>query len=139
VLEATLPSLVSKIAPAAGKGTAMGIYATAQFAGAFLGGVGGGLAHQHYGLGGVFTFGVVVCAAWLGIAGGMRRPAQLSRRLLPVGPVSAAEAAALAARLLAVPGVVEAVVVAEEGVAYLKVDAARLDEGALGALNPAGA
>jgi predicted MFS family arabinose efflux permease len=139
VLEATLPSLVSKVAPAAAKGTAMGVYATAQFAGAFVGGVGGGLAHQHYGLAGVFTFGVVACAAWLGVAGGMRRPAQLSRRLLPVGAVSATEAEALAARLLAVPGVVEAVVVADEGVAYLKVDAARLDEGALGASSPAGA
>ncbi len=139
VLEATLPSLVSKIAPAASKGTAMGIYATSQFAGAFLGGVGGGLAHQHYGLAGVFTFGVVACAAWLGVASGMRRPAPLSQRLFAVGPVSAGEAEALAARLLAVPGVVEAVVVAEEGVAYLKVDPARLDEGALGALGPAAA
>jgi len=139
VLEATLPSLVSKIAPAAAKGTAMGIYATAQFAGAFLGGVGGGLAHQYYGLSGVFTFGVVACAAWLGVAGGMQRPAPLSRRLLPVGALGASEAEALTARLLAVPGVVEAEVIAEEGVAYLKVDPARLDEGALDALSPAGA
>jgi MFS family permease len=139
VLEATLPSLVSKIAPAAAKGTAMGIYATAQFAGAFVGGLGGGLAHQHYGLAGVFTFGVVACVAWLGVAAGMLRPAPLSRRLVPIGVVPAAGAEALEARLLAVPGVVEAVVVAEEGVAYLKVDPARLDEGALDALSPAGA
>lgn len=139
VLEATLPSLVSKIAPAAAKGTAMGIYATAQFAGAFVGGLGGGLAHQHYGLAGVFTFGVVACVAWLGVAAGMRRPAPLSRRLVPIGVVPAVEADALAARLLAVPGVVEAVVVVEEGVAYLKVDPARLDEGALDALSPAAA
>jgi len=139
VLEATLPSLVSKIAPAAAKGTAMGMYATAQFAGAFVGGVGGGLAHQHYGLAGVFTFGVVACAAWLGVAGGMRRPGHFSRRLLPVGALSESAAEALAVRLLAVPGVVEAVVVADEGVAYLKVDVARLDEGALDAFGPAGA
>ena len=63
----------------------------------------------------------------------------LGALLLAVGFVSAEEAEALAVRLLAVPGVVEAVVVAEEGVAYLKVDAARLDEGALGALDAAGA
>jgi MFS family permease len=139
LLEATLPSLVSKIAPAAGKGTAMGIYATAQFAGAFLGGVGGGLAHQYHGLDGVFTFGVVLCAAWLAVAAGMARPRALSRRILAVGPLGEAEAAALTARLLAVSGVAEAVVVAEEGVAYLKVNEAGLDEGALGALAPAGA
>ena len=41
--------------------------------------VGGGLAHQHYGLAGVFTFGVVACAAWLGVASGMRPPAPLSQ------------------------------------------------------------
>ena len=39
LLEATLPSLLSKIAPAGGKGTAMGVYSTSQFAGAALGGV----------------------------------------------------------------------------------------------------
>jgi MFS family permease len=139
LLEATLPSLVSKIAPAAAKGTAMGIYATAQFAGAFLGGVGGGLAHQHYGLGGVFTFGAVVCAVWLAVASGMPKPRPLSRRILAVGPLGEAEAAALTARLLAVSGVAEAVVVAEEGVAYLKVNEAGLDESALDALAPAAA
>jgi MFS family permease len=139
LLEATLPSLVSKIAPAAAKGTAMGIYATAQFAGAFLGGVGGGLAHQHYGLGGVFTFGAVVCAVWLAVASGMPKPRPLSRRILAVGPLGEAEAAALTARLLAVSGVAEAVVVAEEGIAYLKVNEAGLDESALDALAPAAA
>jgi MFS family permease len=139
ILEATLPSLVSKFAPATGKGTAMGVYGTAQFAGAFLGGVGGGLAHQQLGPEGVFAFGVVVCVIWLAVASGMRSPRHLSNELLSVGPVDRDGAAALTARLLAVPGVAEAVVVTEEGVAYLKVDRAVLDRRALDAFCPADA
>ncbi|MES9845398.1 MAG: MFS transporter, partial [Candidatus Sedimenticola sp. 6PFRAG5] len=42
VLEATLPSLIAKVAPAESKGTAMGVYSTSQFIGAFLGGLIGG-------------------------------------------------------------------------------------------------
>jgi MFS family permease len=139
ILEATLPSLVSKFAPATGKGTAMGVYGTAQFAGAFLGGVGGGLAHQQLGPEGVFAFGVVVGVIWLAVASGMRSPRHLSNELLSVGPVDRDGAAALTARLLAVPGVAEAVVVTEEGVAYLKVDRAVLDRRALDAFCPADA
>ena len=42
LLEASLPSLVSKVSPAGGKGTAMGVYSTSQFLGAALGGILGG-------------------------------------------------------------------------------------------------
>ena len=54
LLEATLPSLVSKLAPAGGKGTAMGIYSTSQFLGAFFGGIFGGLVAYYFGYFGVF-------------------------------------------------------------------------------------
>jgi len=42
LLEASLPSLVSKIAPAGQKGAAMGVYSSSQFFGAFVGGAAGG-------------------------------------------------------------------------------------------------
>ena len=42
VLESMLPSLVSRTAPASLRGTAMGVYSSSQFLGAFLGGVTGG-------------------------------------------------------------------------------------------------
>ena len=48
-LEATLPSQVSKTVFAGGKGTALGVYSTCQFLGAFAGGAGGGWVLQHYG------------------------------------------------------------------------------------------
>src|SRR5690606_14329461 len=47
LLEATLPSLISKVAPAGGKGTAMGVFSTSQFLGAALGGLLGGWLFQH--------------------------------------------------------------------------------------------
>lgn len=139
LLEATLPSLVSKLAPADAKGTAMGVYSTSQFAGAFVGGLAGGWAHQTFGVQGVLLFAAAVTAGWLLLASGMRSPGRHSSRLIKVAVVDEAGASALAARLGRVPGVVEAVVVAADGVAYLKVDKARLDEAALDAICAPGA
>ncbi|MCD0229283.1 MFS transporter, partial [Enterobacter hormaechei subsp. steigerwaltii] len=56
VLEASLPSMVSKIAPSDLKGTAMGVYNTMQSLGLFAGGAAGGLLFQKYGFSGVFAF-----------------------------------------------------------------------------------
>jgi len=139
LLEATLPSLVSKVAPARAKGTAMGVYSTSQFAGAFVGGLGGGLAHQYFGVEGVFLFGAAVCLLWLTVAAGLRAPQGLATQVLAVDARTEQDAAALAARLLAVPGVAEATVVAAEGTAYLKVDRRRLAPGALDAFGAADA
>ncbi len=72
VLEATLPSLVSKSAPAAAKGTAMGVYSTSQFSGAFFGGLVGGWIHAQFGLSAVFLMGTLACLLWLVVASGMR-------------------------------------------------------------------
>ena len=72
LLEALLPSLVSRLAPADAKGSAMGVYSTSQFAGAFVGGLAGGFVHQHFGLEGLFLFGAVVAAVWASVALGMQ-------------------------------------------------------------------
>jgi hypothetical protein len=139
LLEATLPSLVSKVAPADAKGTAMGVYSTSQFSGAFVGGLVGGWAHESFGLGGVLLLTAGITAVWLLAASGMRNPGQCASRLVRVDVADERAAAALAARLGAVPGVVEAVVVAADGVAYLKVDRAALDQAALDAICASGA
>ena len=55
IMEASLPSLITKAAPPDAKGTAMGLYSSSQFLGIFVGGVVGGLAHQHGGTAGVFA------------------------------------------------------------------------------------
>jgi MFS family permease len=74
VLEATLPSLVSKTAPAAHKGTALGVYSSLQFLGIFAGGAVGGWLNQNSGSGGVFTFTIALALLWL-IATLLLRPA----------------------------------------------------------------
>lgn len=133
VLEANLPSLISKIAPPESKGTAMGIYSTAQFLGAFLGGTMGGLIYGAYGLGAVFIFCAAVAGLWVLSALGMQTPKHLKSHMLNVGTVDTEQAQRLSLRLREIPGVVEAVVVVEDGIAYLRVDSKLLDEAALDA------
>lgn len=131
LLEATLPSLVSRMAPADSKGTAMGFYSSSQFLGVFMGGILGGYVLGHWGAAGVFSMCGLIAVCWGLITWGMQNPRFLSSYLLHVGPQDTSAAAGLAAELLTIPGVAEAVVIAEEGVAYLKVDKKLLDSHAL--------
>ena len=131
LLEATLPSMISKAAPPDLKGTAMGVYSTAQFLGAFAGGISGGWIYGAYGLSQVFLMCSMVAIAWLLVALGMSPPKYLSTLLIRIGELAADEAHLLADELRGIAGVAEAVVVAEDGVAYLKIDKALLDQDAL--------
>ncbi len=136
LLEATLPSLISKMAPADKKGTAMGVYSSSQFMGAFVGGVVGGAILGWSGgvLAPVFLFTAALALLWLLTALGMERPQPVKTRLLKVGEIDEPQAALLAGQLRAVSGVVEAVVIAEDRVAYLKVNEQQLDENGLAAI-----
>ncbi len=133
LLEASLPSLVSKTAPAWSKGTAMGVYSSAQFLGAFAGGFMGGWLNGLFGVTGVFLFSAAVTGIWFLLAWTMEEPPYLTTYLIRVGEVDAAEAERLSRRLLREEGVEEAVVLPEDGVAYLKVDMERVDKAALAA------
>ncbi len=135
VLEASLPALVSRLAPSELKGTALGVYSTAQYLGAFLGGALGGWLYGNFGITSVFAVCGSLCVCWLLFSSGMRNPLPLSTHLLNLGEVNEQKAEELAAQLLAVTGVAEAVVIAEDGVAYLKVDRKRLDREALRAFS----
>jgi len=74
LLEAMLPSLISKISPAGSKGTAMGVYATCQFLGTALGGIGAGFILQKLGINAVIIFCLCLVGAWLIIAAFMLEP-----------------------------------------------------------------
>ena len=74
LLEATLPSLVSKFAPAHLRGTAVGVYSSLQFLGAFAGGAVGGVLAQHAGAAAVFGFGVLLTLGWLIASATMAAP-----------------------------------------------------------------
>ena len=120
LLEATLPSLVSKIAPAGSKGTAIGVYNSFQFFGLFLGGTLGGFLAQHVGYAAVFVFSAGLAFAWLLLAISMNPPPAVRTRLLHVGELDKGQAQRLSKALAGLVGVVEAVVIASEGLAYLK-------------------
>jgi len=139
ILEASLPSLVSRMAPVEMKGTALGAYSTSQYLGAFIGGVLGGWLYGNLGAELVFACCGALCIVWFALAAGMRSPKPLATRMLRLGAIDEAAAAAATRRLAAVPGVAEAVVIVEDGIAYLKVNPRELDEGALRAISLPGA
>jgi MFS family permease len=130
LLEASLPSLISKVSPAGGKGTAMGVYSTSQFLGSAAGGILGGWLLQHGGVGVVFLGGAVLSAIWLVFAVTMREPPYVTSLRMPLSP-EAQRDAGLVERLLAVAGVTDAVVVAEEAAIYIKLDKELLDRPSL--------
>jgi len=128
LLEATLPSLISKTANATLKGTAMGVYSSSQFLGAFAGGLVGGTAHGLWGIDSLYTAVLCVLLLWLLLAVSMQPPRYLSTYLLNVGVRDKSDAADLTRELAAVAGVAEVAVIADEGVAYLKVEKHVLDD-----------
>ena len=74
LLEAILPSLVSKFAPPGVKGTAVGVYSSVQFLGTFVGAAGGGWLSQWHGPAAVFGFCLVLTALWFAISASMAPP-----------------------------------------------------------------
>jgi MFS family permease len=127
-LEATLPSLISKLAPVGAKGTAMGVYNTAQSLGFAVGSALGGLLSHTMGFSAVFVFGAVLIGIWLFLAAGMKTPPAVKTRMFHIRELSVIQAEVFANKLAACQGVAEAVVIGEEGVAYLKVNLAGWDE-----------
>ncbi len=129
LLEATLPSLISKIAPAGSKGTAIGVYNSFQFLGLFLGGAFGGFLAQHVSRSAVFVFASGLGLAWLLLALSMTPPPQVRTRMIHIpGEVDEKRAKRLSAALSAIDGVAEAMVMTGESVAYLKVRMGEWDE-----------
>ena len=74
ILEATLPSLVSRTAPPAAKGAALGVYNTTQAIGLFIGGAAGGYIAQYFGDNAVFAACAGLVLIWLAVANSMNFP-----------------------------------------------------------------
>lgn len=79
ILEATLPSFVSRTADTSAKGLALGVYNTTQSIGLFVGGALGGWLSQTFGRTGVYAFCLVMTLVWFFIARGMTPPAAKAR------------------------------------------------------------
>ncbi len=79
VLEALLPTLTTRLAPAHAKGTAVGLYSSIQFFGTFIGAVAGGILYKYWGAMSVIFFDAVLLVIWLILAFGMRVPPLAAR------------------------------------------------------------
>ena len=124
LLEASLPSWLSKVCPAGQKGTAMGIYSTSQFFGAFVGGVLGGWSVQQLGVDSLFLLLALISFVWLLLALGLDAPRSLQTVVLNSGAMDHEDFAKL---ILNVPGVEDILVVRGEQLAYAKVDKRTVD------------
>jgi len=80
LLEASLPSLITKVAPADAKGAAVGMYSSAQFLGTFVGAVAGGFVSQYFGAPAVFALCGLLTLSWLLVAWPMSAPAAVGVR-----------------------------------------------------------
>ncbi|ACT49034.1 MFS transporter [Methylotenera mobilis] len=126
VLEASLPSLISKIAPAAAKGTAMGVYNTAQSLGIFVGGALGGYLSHVYGFASVFIFCGTMMLLWLLLAFSMQAPLAVRTKMYTMeesaDQMTAEVAANVRNSLAKLAGVIEAAVLPQERTVILKID-----------------
>jgi MFS family permease len=130
LMEAILPSLISKESPAGYKGTAMGVYSTSQFLGVAIGGSLGGFIFGHAGASMVFLACAVIALVWLFVSMTMSEPPYVSSLRITLS-ADLANDATLESRLKLQPGVADVVVVANELSAYVKIDSQQTNRQAL--------
>jgi MFS family permease len=122
LLEATLPSLISKMAPAASKGTAIGIHSTAQSLGIFIGAVAGGFLSGHYGYSSVFIFCSLLMGIWLISALGMKTPPSVKTKMYHVEVLDEKQATQLKQSVESLQGVEEVAMLAQESTLIVKIN-----------------
>ena len=133
-LEASLPAHVSRLAPAGQKGSAMGIYSSSQFIGAFLGGISGGYIAQTFGFSYLFAANTILAVLWLVISLGMVIPKSSKRVSVALEPNTVHEYERLIEAVSQCEGVMEATFVQDEYRIYLKVEKHHYDKDKVGQL-----
>lgn len=126
-LEATMPSMLSRIAPAGAKGSAMGVFTSSQFLGAFCGGVIGGIVAEQVNEQAIFMVMLVFTLLWLVFAVGMKPVKKSKSYSFSLQVNSERECTELAEKLIVMNGVVEATLVHSEKVAYMKLNDKEVD------------
>ncbi|MDR7344300.1 MFS family permease [Pantoea alhagi] len=121
LMEAILPSLISKESPAGYKGTAMGIYSTSQFLGVAIGGSMGGWVFDQFDAQTVFLLGAIVATLWLLLSCTMQEPPYVSSLRIVLSE-NALNDPRLEQKLKAQRGVSSVFIVPEERSAYIKID-----------------
>jgi len=131
LLEVILPATVSKLAPVGLRGTAMGVYSTAQFAGAFVGGATGGYITGEWSISHLMYVNATICLMWFFVVGGMAGLSNLRSMSIPLSGIDQPGAKKMRDALLSIDGVSEVIIIEADEIAYLKVDADQLDSLAL--------
>ena len=126
VMEALLPSWLSKVAPIQSKATAMGVNASGQFLGAFFGGTLGGQLLMLHNTAVGWSVLTVIAMIWLFISFGLAQPRYLSSIVLALPELKQTDE--WTSQLLAIRGIEEVVVMPEQQVAYIKVDKQQIDD-----------
>lgn len=121
-LEASLPAFVSMLSPAGTKGTAMGIYSTSQFLGAFIGGIVGGLSYKLLGSGGLFLCLAGLMVIWFVLSFNMHNPSKIRTFTLAAKIDNEQQATILIDRLVKLSGTLEVVAIVEEKTVYIKAN-----------------
>tara|TARA_R100000306_G_C4382247_1_gene146204 strand:- start:12096 stop:13463 length:1368 start_codon:yes stop_codon:yes gene_type:complete len=130
-MEASLPSMLSRLAPAGQRGTAMGVFASCQFGGAFLGGVlGGVLLNTGRPELAFYAISALACV-WFLFTLGMKNPPATQTSVISLRRFTEDQIDGLQESLLAVNGVTDVTLIMEDQLAYLKIDKSRLDRRAL--------
>jgi predicted MFS family arabinose efflux permease len=124
LLEATLPSWLSKLCPVGNRGTAMGIYSTSQFFGAFAGGLAGGWSMHQFGLDGLFVTISLVLLAWAFVSIGLQSPRPLQTLVLSVGNLEQQDFLKIVSNIT---GVEDILLVKGEQLAYVQIDRLQVD------------
>jgi MFS family permease len=126
VLEASLPSLISKIAPPSAKGTAIGVYNTCQSLGVFFGGLLGGFLADVGGSFSVFSFCAILMTLWVGFALSMKAPPAIKTLMFMIQNKSLLKSpkqlAVVQQQLKKIKGVRDVLILLEEGKVMLKVN-----------------
>ena len=133
-LEASLPAHVSRLAPAGQKGTAMGVYSSSQFFGAFLGGVSGGYIVGEFGFVYLFAANGIIALLWLVLASGMKLPPSSKRVSIQYDATTEVDYQLIIDQLSECAGVLEATLVEDESRIYLKVNKKGYDQPAVSSL-----
>ena len=129
-LEAILPASVARVAPAGMKGTAMGLYSSAQFIGAFCGGLAGGFLLAGNELRTAFAWLLLPLAAWFVVAMTMRDPKPVRSRIVSLKSLEQDALRRFIDEAGRINGVSEIAIYESDRVAYLKVEK-NFDERAL--------
>ncbi|MBJ7552425.1 MFS transporter [Marinomonas ostreistagni] len=135
-LEATLPSVVSKLAPVGYRGTAMGVFSTHQFMGAFVGGAGGGWLLQHTSMTMLFSIIGGIWLLWALVSAWQPAPKQVTSMAFSVVAHTEDDVQQLTEEIMAIQGVEDMQIFMDEQTAYLKVDKKQLDKAALQRIVP---